>query len=182
MNYFIEYPSIIDDVYKDNLKAKEVLLIHSYNVTKKALDIIDKKKLALDKQFIYEGAMLHDIGIIGTNAPDIFCFGDKPYLWHGIIGAKFLENTKYEKYQSICKNHFGVGLRKDEVIKLGIGSEAMVPNDTNEMLIAYADNFFSKKYVDKLNVELSVEDIIKNLSRFGDDKIEIFYKFHKMFS
>lgn len=177
-----DYPKIIDDIYKDNEQAKKVLLVHCYCVAKKALKIIEDKNLDIDKKFIFEGSMLHDVGIIGTHAPQIFCYGDKPYMWHGIIGASLLQGTEYSKYASICTNHFGVGLNKEEVIKLGIGTKAMEPQDINEMLIAYADNFYSKSKVNTLDVELTVPQIIKGLSKFGKEKVETFLKFHEMFS
>ncbi|MGI6681199.1 MAG: HDIG domain-containing metalloprotein [Bdellovibrionota bacterium] len=179
---FNSYPKIIDEIYKDNPEAKEILLKHSFSVAKKALSIIDKKKLDLDKKFIFEGAMLHDIGIIGTDAKQIYCYGDRPYLCHGIIGAKLLEGTKFEKYKYICLNHTGVGLSKDEVVKLGIGTFAMEPRDLSEKLITYVDNFYSKSNVKTLQVELQIDDVIRRLSRFGKEKVKIFYEFHALFS
>lgn len=176
-----KYPDIIDKIYKDNPKAKEVLLTHSFCVANEALAINKDMKLGLDEKFLYEAAMLHDIGIIGTHAPNIFCFGDKPYLAHGIIGASLIKGTEYEKYEDICKNHFGVGLNKEEVINLQLGTEAMEPKTIEEKLIAYADNFYSKKFLETLTTRLSEEDIINNLKRFGYEKIEKFYEFKEMF-
>ncbi len=177
-----KYPEIIDDFYIDNKQAKEILLKHSFHVADKALEINLKKSLNLDERYIFEASLLHDIGMIKTNAPNLCCFGDKPYLWHGVLGAEMLNGTKYEKYQDICKDHFGVGLNKQEVINLQIGTEAMEPTTIEEKLIAYADNFFSKKYIEKIDVELSLDDIVNNLNRFGADKVEKFWEFYKIFS
>ena len=172
------YPEIIDEVYKNNEKAKDVLLRHSFPIAKKALKINENKNLNLDEQFIFEGAMLHDIGIIEVNAPSIYCYGDKPYIMHGITGAELLKGTSYEKYSGICKNHCGVGLTKDEVITLNLGDEEMVPTNIYEKLIAYSDNFFSKTHLDE---ELPVSKVIDNLRRFGEEKVQIFYEWQKEF-
>ena len=173
-----KYPSIIDEVYKDNDKAKDVLLRHSFPIAKKSLLINENKQLKLDEEFLFEGSMLHDIGIIKVNAPSIYCYGDKPYAVHGVVGAELLKGTKYEKYMGVCRNHCGVGLRKDEVISLNIGNEEMIPTNLYEKLIAYADNFYSKSYLDE---EMPVEKIIENLRRFGEDKVETFLKWQKEF-
>ena len=44
-----KYPSIIDEVYKDNDKAKDVLLRHSFPIAKKSLLINENKQLKLDE-------------------------------------------------------------------------------------------------------------------------------------
>lgn len=177
-----KYPYIIDKFYNKNEKTKDILLRHSFHVADKALKINLDRKLELDEQFIFEASLLHDIGIIRTNTPNLFCFGEKPYLWHGVLGAEMLKGTEFEKYSDICMRHFGVGLNQKEVIDLGIGNKAMEPITIEEKLIAYADNFFSKKYLEKIDEELSTDDIVLNLKRFGLDKLEKFWRFHVMFS
>ena len=54
----------------------------------------------------------------------------------------------------------------------------MIPTNLYEKLIAYADNFYSKSYLDE---EMPVEKIIENLRRFGEDKVETFLKWQKEF-
>ena len=61
-------------------ELKHILLVHSRSVTDKALALAKKHpELDLDLNFIEEAAMLHDIGIFLTDAPDIQCFGTHPY-------------------------------------------------------------------------------------------------------
>ena len=73
--YYLKYPS-----------THQLLLEHCRMVTRKALSIARflAKSTALDLNFIAEAAMLHDIGMLFTYAPDLYCFGDLPYLAHGI--------------------------------------------------------------------------------------------------
>ena len=49
------------------------------------MDCRPHPELSLDKDFLYEAAMLHDIGIFLTDAAGIHCFGDKLYICHGYL-------------------------------------------------------------------------------------------------
>ena len=61
---------IIDKYYKENVALRDILLIHSKAVAQRALDIAaNNPHLNADTSFIYEAAMLHDIGIVCCNAP-----------------------------------------------------------------------------------------------------------------
>ena len=86
-----------------NLSAKDVLLKfydedsdlfkllwhHSCQVAEMALDIASRFPEA-DQDFVYDASLLHDVGIVKTHAPSIFCNGDEPYIRHGILGAEML--------------------------------------------------------------------------------------------
>lgn len=75
----MNWRQIIDKYYSDNAELKDILLRHSSAVARKALDIADRHpELNLDLNFIEEAAMLHDIGVIKTDAPDIKCYGNEP--------------------------------------------------------------------------------------------------------
>ena len=65
-------------------ELRNILLVHSKAVADKARNICQKHpELKADEQFVYDAAMLHDIGIIRCNAPSIHCFGKEDYLKHG---------------------------------------------------------------------------------------------------
>ena len=56
--------AIINKYYPEDNELKHILLAHSRSVADKALWIAGKHpELNLDKQFLEEAAMLHDIGI-----------------------------------------------------------------------------------------------------------------------
>lgn len=79
---------IINKYYPEENELRHILLTHSRSVADKSLWIADRHpELSLDKDFLYEAAMLHDIGIFLTDAAGIHCFGDKPYICHGYLGA-----------------------------------------------------------------------------------------------
>jgi uncharacterized protein len=79
---------IISKYYKPGSKSFDILVTHCKVVAEKALKIADNhKELQADTKFIAEAAMLHDIGILKTNSPQLYCYGDYPYLCHGYLEA-----------------------------------------------------------------------------------------------
>ena len=103
--------NIIDKYYPEENELKRILLTHSRSVADKALWIADKHpELNLDKAFLEEAAMLHDIGIFLTDAPGIFCFGDKPYICHGYLGANLLREEGFPRHALVCERHTGAGI------------------------------------------------------------------------
>ena len=80
---------IIERFYEKNTPLYNLLIKHSTQVAKLAqrlaLRLLEEKHQPVDVEFVSEAAMLHDIGIIATNAPGIYCNGTEPYIRHGII-------------------------------------------------------------------------------------------------
>ena len=61
----MDYQLIINKYYPEDNELRHILLVHSRAVADKALAIADRHpELLLDRQFIEEAAMLHDIGIV----------------------------------------------------------------------------------------------------------------------
>lgn len=109
----MNYQDIIDKYYPEENELKHILLVHSRSVADKALSIVDRNSdLHLDRQFVEEAAMLHDIGIFKCNAPSIQCFGEEPYVCHGRIGAELLRCEGYPRHARVCERHTGAGLTK----------------------------------------------------------------------
>ncbi len=72
----------------------EILVQHSSLVANKALALArNLSHLNPDMDFIYEAAMLHDIGIIMTRTPELGCTGALPYICHGYAGRAILERA-----------------------------------------------------------------------------------------
>ena len=66
---------IIDKFYPQDTEQRHILLIHSLSVAQKALKIVDAHpNLPINRSFVREAALLHDIGIFMTDAPTIQCF------------------------------------------------------------------------------------------------------------
>ena len=113
---------IIAKYYKPRSRAYKILVVHSTLVTEKALKIAQNHtELLPDLAFIEEAAMLHDIGIFKTNAPDLFCFGEFPYLCHGYLGCEILKNEGFPEHGLVCERHTGVGITIEEIVTIEKG-------------------------------------------------------------
>ncbi len=175
---------LIKKYYNPSSKAYRILLTHSQAVANKSKDIAINLGFEKDRvRFIWEAAMLHDIGICKTFAPQMGCRGNKPYLCHGIEGKKILDKEGYKKHAHVCERHTGVGITAEDVRnqKLPLPARDLSPRNTDEEIICYADLFFSKSSKD-LKKPNTIEDIKRNLSRFGMEKVKRFELWHKKFS
>ena len=170
----MDYKAIIDKYYPDDNELKRILLAHSCHVADKSLDMAKKHpEKKLDLQFIKEAAMLHDIGICECDAKGIFCYGTKPYICHGTIGAEMLRSEGWLMHAFVCERHTGTGLTSDYIIKndLPLPHRDLVPVSLEEQLICFADKFFSKTHPDN---EKSVDAALRSVAKFGDECAEKF--------
>lgn len=152
----------------------EVLLSHSRSVADKALDIAKRHpELGADTQFLYEGAMLHDVGIVSCNAPDIYCYGTEPYIRHGVIGEGMLLEEGLERHARVAARHTGCGLSLSSIIAqdLPLPRMDLLPETIEEQIICFADKFFSKM---RLGQEKTLEHARRSLEKFGPDGLERF--------
>ena len=107
---------IIDRYYTPGSRLKEILTVHSMLVARKALECAERRRLGIDAGFVEEAALLHDIGIIRCNAPDIRCEGELPYICHGVEGRRMLEAEGLPRHALVCERHTGAGLTVDDII------------------------------------------------------------------
>ncbi|MDR0427500.1 MAG: HD domain-containing protein [Dysgonamonadaceae bacterium] len=170
---------IINKYYENGMPLRGILLTHSLSVANKSLEIIKiHPEWTIDKDFIYEAALLHDIGIFKTYAPSIHCFGKYPYICHGYLGAELLNEEGYRKHALVCERHTGSGLTKEDVKLLPLPYKDMLPESLEEKLICFADKFYSKS---NLNETKSIDQIRKNLSKYGEDSLTRFDDLVKLF-
>ena len=177
----MDYQAIIDQYYPEDTALRHILMIHSRSVMERALNICDRhRELNIDRSFVVEAAMLHDIGIFRCYAPGILCYGSEPYICHGRIGAELLRQAGFPRYARVCERHTGAGLTKEEIIQqnLPLPHEDFLPETIEEKLICYADKFFSKTHLD---VEKTFEQAVKSLEKFGSDGVERFTAWHHCF-
>lgn len=177
----MDYQAIINKYYPEDNELRHILLVHSRAVADKALAIADRHpELSLDRQFIEEAAMLHDIGIVRCNAPGIQCFGTEPYICHGRIGADMLRAEGFPRHARVCERHTGAGITRSQIIvqKLPLPEQDFLPETMEEKIICYADKFFSKTHLDE---EKTIEQAIASLSKFGEEGVARFREWGKMF-
>lgn len=176
-----DYEEIINKYYSAAPELRHILVTHSRNVAAKALECIALRNLDVDVQFIKEAAMLHDIGIIFCDAPDIECYGSLPYICHGIAGAEILRKENLPRHALVCERHTGAGLSKEDIIKqnLPLPHIDFLPVSIEEKLICYADKFYSK-YGD-ITLEKPLEKVIRSMERHGTDTLNRFMSLHEQF-
>jgi uncharacterized protein len=161
-----------------------IYLIHCSLVTKKALTIAKRLRLSPKRlTFIEEAAMLHDIGIIHTNTPEIYCYGDLPYICHLTEGRKILEAEGLPKHALVAETHAGVGLTKEQIEaqKLPLPLRDMKPTTLEEEIISFADLFYSKN-PQKLWREKSIRKVREGIAKRGKDQLAILDNWIKRFT
>ena len=172
---------IINKYYPENNDLRKILISHSVAVADKALSIAQiHPEMNLDKIFIYEAAILHDIGIFKTNAPEIYCFGELPYICHGYLGSDILKAENLPFHALVCERHTGTGLSKEYIIasNLPLPPRDMMPISLEEQLICFADKFFSKTHPDK---EKTIDKVRTKLAKYGMDRVGKFDEWCEMF-
>jgi uncharacterized protein len=180
------YPAkLIRKYYSADPLAWQILLDHSRLVTRKALKIgryLQAQGVAVDLKFIAEAAMLHDIGMILTDTPELGCHGQGSYLQHGIRGKEILEEEGLPKHARVCERHIGVGLTADEILRqhLSLPARDMQPETLEEQIICYADLFYSKGGKTP-NPEKTFTGIGEKLKKYGKNKVEVFEHWQKKF-
>lgn len=159
---------------KDNSALENVLLKHSSDVANRSLKIADNHpEFQIDRDFLYEAAMLHDIGIVYVDAPAIFCYGSEPYLKHGLLGAELLRKEGLPAHARVAERHTGTGLTREEILRqsLPLPPADYRPETLEEQIICYADKFYSKTH---LSEEKTYESALASLRRFGEAGLKVF--------
>ena len=172
---------IINNYYDQDTPLWNILVRHSQSVADKSLSIADAHpELDLNREFLYEAAMLHDIGIFLTDAPEIFCFGGEPYVCHGYLGADLVRADGYPQHALVCERHTGGGLSLAEITRqrLPVPHREMVPLSLEEQVICFADKFFSKTHLEK---EKSVEKARNSISKHGEEGLFRFDRWCNLF-
>ncbi len=172
---------IISKYYAKDSDIYYILWIHSEQVKDKAIEIATKHpELKADLRFLEEAAMLHDIGIFLCNAHGIHCRGEHHYIEHGYLGAEILRGEGLPDHALVCERHTGTGLSREMIQKqkLPLPDRDMQPVNIEEQIICYADKFFSKTNLSKPH---SIDKIRKDLARFGQENLDIFDGWHKLF-
>jgi len=180
---------IITHFYPEDTPLRRLLLRHSMQVRDKALAILANPScppLEFNAELVSAGAMLHDIGILECHAPSILCFGTRPYIAHGVIGAEMLRDygrtrgLDLEPFARICERHTGTGITAKEVREqdLPIPECDYLPETPEEKLVCLADKFFSKSGEMK---EKPADAVRRSLEKFGTDTVERFDALLRLF-
>ena len=179
----MDYIKLIDKYYGGVPELRHILVTHSRQVADRSLAIIDAHPEwngQVDRQFVEEAAMLHDIGIIFCNAPKIYCFGKHHYIEHGYLGAELLRKEGLPRHANVAERHTGTGLTLDEVRQNNwpIPLQDYSPRTIEEQIICYADTFYSKSHID---IELPLDKVRTSIWKYGADSVARFDKWKNLF-
>ena len=177
----IDIANILNRYYRPGEAITELLWKHSQQVASLAETIARANPhLPIDLTFLYEAAMLHDIGVYRTHAPSIHFHGDAHYIQHGVIGAQLLRAEGLEAHARVCERHIGVGLTVDDIVSqnLPLPHCDMLHETLEEKLVCYADNFFSKSQPD---IQRTFAQVHKSIARFGVKNEERFMALAQLF-
>lgn len=176
--------AIINKYFEPGSTAFDILIEHSSMVMTKALSVAENvRHLSPDLKFIREAAMLHDIGIVFVDAPQLGSHGDKPYICHGYLGRELLEKEGFPQHALVCERHVGTGISLADIKRhnLLLPRRDMEPRTIEEKIICYADKFYSKR-IGCLQHEKSADEVKAELEKFGAEKLEAFDKMFRLFS
>jgi len=158
-----------------------IVYAHSRSVADKALSIaLNHPELNADPVFLEEASLVHDIGVLNTDAPSIYCFGSYPYICHGYLGREIIDNEGFPKHALVCERHTGTGLSLEEISRRGmpLPLRDMMPLSTEEKIICFSDLFFSKTHLD---YERSLEMVRSGLEKYGLNGVERFDEWCSIF-
>ena len=175
--------NLIDKYYPEDSIGRSKYVPHVEVVASTVQQIIDhNSSLKIDRQLAINGAYLHDIGICMTNEPRLGCYGQTPYIQHGICGRDILLKEGFEKYAMFCERHIGIGLSKEFAIRHGfpLPQRDMNPKTIEEKIVCFADKFFSKSKEDLTKPE-DLLSIRKEINSYGCNGLKIFDEWCKIF-
>lgn len=177
----LDIDSIYSRWYSEGSGLWELLHTHCELVAELALECADRHDLDIDREFVYEAAMLHDIGIFRTHAPGILCEGTEPYICHGVIGRELLDGLGLPRHALVCERHTGAGLTVDDIVRqtLPLPHRDMCPQTIEEQLICYADKFYSKS--GDFYRRKPLAKVLRSMQKFGPDTVERFQAMHSKF-
>ena len=175
---------IIREYYPPGAATYDILVRHGEQVAAKALAVADGlEKATVDRTFLYEAAMLHDIGIFRTDTPSLGCLGNQPYIRHGILGRELLEARGLDRHALVCERHVGVGLSVEDIRCQGLPlpPRDMLPLTIEEEIICYADKFYSKNGRHHVRPERTIHEITAKLRRYGEAQLRRFQAWAQRF-
>ena len=177
----MDYQVIIDRYYPIGTRCREIYMRHAEQVATLAVELARRCHTGLDENQVCAAAMLHDIGIFATNAHGIHCYGDAPYIRHGVIGGELLRKEGApEEWARVAERHTGAGIPQEEILSQGLDLplDDYIPVSMLEKLVCYADKFYSKSG----SMEKKTFSRVRNsIARHGGDSLERFDLLYKLF-
>jgi uncharacterized protein len=109
------------------------VVAHSIVVSQLALSFAERATVALDRELVQQGGLLHDIGRSRTHG-----------IEHALAGVEIAKKLGFsEQLIHIIERHIGAGITEKEAVKLGLPKKDYIPLTPEEKIVSYADNLIS---------------------------------------
>ncbi len=109
------------------------VIAHSIAVSMVALSMAERAAVAVDREMVRQGGLLHDIGRSRTHG-----------IEHAIVGAEIARKLGFsDSLISIIERHIGAGITASEAERLGLPKKDYIPLTPEEKIVSYADNLIS---------------------------------------
>ncbi|OGW30009.1 MAG: hypothetical protein A2X56_06820 [Nitrospirae bacterium GWC2_57_13] len=106
------------------------IIAHCLSVSRTADAIAGRVRIALDRELISLGSMVHDIGRSRTQGID-----------HAVAGVEVARSLGLKgPVLSIIERHIGAGITSVEARRLGLPVKDYLPLTPEEKIVSYADN------------------------------------------
>jgi len=106
------------------------VVAHSLAVSRLALSIADAVTIPVDRDLVWQGGLLHDIGRSRTHGLD-----------HAVAGVAIARSLGApERLLDVIERHIGAGIPLSEAGRLGLPEKDYLPLTPEEKIVSYADN------------------------------------------
>ncbi|MDH4161286.1 MAG: HDIG domain-containing protein, partial [Nitrospirota bacterium] len=89
-----------------------------------------EQRLAIDRERLRVGALLHDIGRCRTHDP----------IGHGVEGYRLLTELGHHQEAHVCASHILCGLSREDAAAHGLPDRAFLPRTIEEKLVPMIDS------------------------------------------
>ena len=172
---------LIDKYYGEGNELRDMVVRERGCVGDKGLWIGEGDgELCLERDFVYEGGMLEDIGILVRDGEGIYWFGEKGYMCDGYLGGEVVGWEGYGGDGLVCERDRGGGVGVEDIIgeNVGVGEGEMVGVSMEEEVVCFGDKFYWKRDVER---EKSVEKGGERVVGYGKGGVEGFDYWCKVF-
>ena len=142
------------------------VVAHCIAVSRLALSLAERATVAVDRELVRVGGLLHDIGRSRTHGVE-----------HAIAGVEIAKRLGFsEEILNIIERHIGAGITAGEAVRLGLPEKDYLPLTTEEKIVSYADNLINRER------ELSFPEAVERFTRIlGPDHegVGLFIKQHE---
>jgi uncharacterized protein len=88
-----------------------------------------ESQYAIDRDYLWSAALLHDIGRYVTHDP----------IMHGVEGYNLLSKLGHEEEAFVCASHILFGLEASEAVQFGLPARDFIPRTIEQRIVPLVD-------------------------------------------